>query len=206
MDKLQFILPWYGLAINRELQPSSWSTFYRRFYSKKHVDGLLRLNDNDEDYSIESQQQLPYMLVEYGEQISSSSSENRNKRGVIRSRPARGCDPKSPCCRRPLIIDFDQDSVFNGSSLNPTQAKNEPSAGYKIISLYRNDIFSNRNATTAQVNKPEQPSPHCCSFSHTGGIEVLYTTTNGGPIIRKYIPNMIVEQCRCGLPATIQKG
>ncbi|CAM4852062.1 unnamed protein product, partial [Rotaria magnacalcarata] len=43
-------------------------------------------------------------------------------------------------------------------------------------------------------------------YSRTGGLELLYTTTNGGPIIRKFIPNMVVEECKCGLPATIQQG
>jgi len=223
----QFTMPWYGLAINHGLQ-SSWSNFYRRYYSKKHLASFLRSNDDDYE-SKESQQQLPYILVEYGEKIPSLSSRNRAARHAARATPARPCDPKSPCCRRSLVIDFDQ----GGSSILPfvihprqidigecvglcgtgssaatytdaknAQQKNEYHSGHGIVKLYQHNIHHNRS-TTAQVNKPDQQSNHCCSYSHSGGIDVMYTTRTGGPIIRKFLPNMIVEQCRCGLSATI---
>ncbi len=220
----QFIMPWYGLAINHELQTNSWSSYYRRYYSKNNPENLLRSDDDDDNK--ESQQELPYMLVEYGEKILSSSG-NRATRGAANARPARTCDPKSPCCRRPLIIDFDQaNHIFNfviyprkidigeciglcgtsGSSLKHTEAKNNPNSAYGIMVLHQNSIFPNRSTSTAQSSKPDQQSNHCCSYSRTGGIEIMYTTTNGGPILRKFIPNMVVEECRCGLPATIQQS
>ena len=210
----QFIMPWYGLAINRELQPS-WSNFYRRFYSKKHLESFYNsgYDDNQDDF----EQQLPYMLVEYGEKFPS----RRNTRAASRARPARSCDPKSPCCRRPLTIDLDQgNNALNfviyprqldigeciglcgvsGTSLKHTDAKNDRNQNYNLFLL--NGVHHNRTSTT-QHNKSEQPTGQCCSFSRTGGLELLYTTTNGGPIIRKFIPNIIVEECRCGLAATI---
>jgi len=220
----QFIMPWYGLAINHVLQ-SSWPSFYRRYYSKKNLENLLR-TDDEENESKETQQ-LPYMLVEYGERIPSSSSGRRGTREASPHRPPQSCDSKSPCCRRPLIIDFDQaNHIFNfviyprkidigeciglcgtsGSSLKHTEAKNNPNSAYGIMVLHQNSIFPNRNTSTAQSSKPDQQSTHCCSYSRTGGIEIMYTTTNGGPILRKFIPNMIVEECRCGLPATIQQS
>jgi hypothetical protein len=217
----QFISPWYGLAINHVLQ-SSWSNFYRRYYSRKHQAGFSR--SNDEDYeSKESQQQLPYMLVEYGEKIPSLSKRNRATRHTGKATPARTCDPKSPCCRRPLIIDLDQISAFDfvlyprqldigecvglcgtGSlsskhiDAKNDQYKNENHSGHQLFLIHRN-----RNTT--QINKPDQQSSHCCSYARTGGFDIMYTTRNGGPIIRKFLPNIVVEECRCGLPATIQQ-
>jgi hypothetical protein len=216
----QFITPWYGLAIDRQLQ-SSWSP-YKRHYSKKHIENFLRPDDDDEDDNNKETQQHPYMLVEYGDKIPSSSSGNRGTRAVP-ARPARPCDPKSPCCRRSLTIDLDQgNNALNfviyprqldigecigvcggsGSSLKHTDAKNEKNAGYNLFLLHANGIH--KNATT-QNNRSDQQSTQCCSYSRTGGLELMYTTTNGGPIIRKFIPNMVVEECRCGLPATIQQ-
>ena len=94
-----------------------------------------------------------------------------------------------------------------GSSLKHTdvknaQYKNEQNSAYNLLFL-QNSLHSNRS--TDEINRVEKHSPQCCSYSRTGGLELMYTTTNGGPVIRKYIPNMVVEECKCGLPATIQQ-
>jgi hypothetical protein len=218
----QFIMPWYGLGMNHVLQTNSWSSYYRRYHSKNNPENFLGSDDDDDDNK-ESQQELPYMLVEYGEKIVSSSG-NRATRGAHSARPARTCDPKSPCCRRPLIIDLDQGHKalnfviyprqidigecvglcgISGSSLQHTKVKNGQHSGYNIFALYKNSLNHNQSTTAKHTNKADQPSTNCCSYSRTGGIDVMYTTTNDGPIIRKFIPNMIVEECRCGLPAII---
>ncbi|CAF4287692.1 unnamed protein product [Rotaria sp. Silwood2] len=202
----QFIMPLYGLAINRELQ-SSWSSYYRRYYSKKRFTHFLRSND-DEDNSKESQQQLPYMLVEY-DKISTSSSGHRGIRGINRPRPAQPCDPKSPCCRRSLIIDLDQgtnalDFVIyprqldigecvglcgtGGTSLKITevknaQHKNHQNSAYNLVLLHQNGLNHNKTTTTTKNNQINQQSTHCCSFSRTGGLELMYSIANGGPVI-----------------------
>ncbi|CAF3632488.1 unnamed protein product [Rotaria sordida] len=221
----QFSTAWYGLAINRELQ-SSRSSFYRRHHSKKRIQHFLRSNDN-EDNNKESQEELPYMLVEYGNKNSSSlTSGRRGTRGTNRPRPAQPCDPKSPCCRRPLTIDLDQvgsalDFVIyprkldigecigvcgaSGTSLKHTevknaQQKNHPNSAHNLLLLHRNSVHHDRTTTTAKNNQADQQLTHCCSFSRTGGLELLYTTINGGPVIRKYIPNMVVED----FPPSIQ--
>ena len=222
----QFISPWYGLAINHLLQ-SPWSKFHRRYYAKKHLDKFLQSKDeSDDEESEESQQRLPYMLVEYGEKIPSTSTRNRPARhNTPRATPARPCDPKSPCCRRSLTIDLDQSSnsldfvIYprqldigecvglcgpSGSSLSHTEVKNaqyqnQPHAGYNLFRLHQNEHHRNRSVN----NELEQHANHCCSYVRTGGLEIQYTTRNGGPIIRKFLPNMVVEECRCGLPATI---
>jgi hypothetical protein len=223
----QFIMPWYGLAINHVLQTSR-PTPYRRYHSKKsHLENFLRSNDEEYESKESQQQQLPYMVVEYGEKIPST---HRGLRNADLIRPARSCDTKSPCCRRPLIIDLDQGSndlnfvIYprqidigecigfcgtSGSSLDYVKVKNaqynnEKNAAHNVLLLTQNS-FQNRNTTTAQGNKSDQQLSNCCSYSRTGGLELMYTTRNGGPIIRKFIPNMIVEDCRCGLPATIQQ-
>ncbi|CAF1179850.1 unnamed protein product [Adineta steineri] len=208
----QFLSPWYGLAISHEIEMSPWSSYYRRYNSKQNYDAYLRSNDNDQDNEKESEQQIPYMLVEYGAKIPSYSFGNRATRGVIRSRPATTCDPKSPCCRRPLIIDLDQginglDFIIlprkidigeciglcgaGGSSLKHTevknaQAKNEAHAGYNLLYLYHNGL-SHKNATITNTNKADQRSSNCCSYSRTGGIDLLYQTQNGA-VIRKFLP------------------
>ncbi|CAM4932001.1 unnamed protein product [Rotaria socialis] len=222
----QFITPWYGLAINHQLK-SSWPPSYRSYPSENRFE---RSND-DEDNSEESkEQQLLYMLVEYSSKLRSPSTGHRSIRSNSKPRPAKPCDPKSPCCRRSLIIDLDQgnnvlDFVIHprqfdigecvgscdtsGSSLQYTQAKNDqqknkPHAAYSLVFLHRHG--RNNNSLTATRNhRADRESSRCCSFSRTGGLELTYTTTNDGPIIKKYIPNMIVESCRCGLPATIQQ-
>ena len=230
----QLIMPWYGLAIDRKLQtaptmPSNGLHYHRQYHSKKHL-SYSRRSELDGDSTQEPEHNLPYMLVEYGKKISSSSSGNRGTRDAP-SRPARDCHPSSPCCRRSLTIDLDQGSnVLNfviyprqldigecvgmcgpsGSSLKHTemknaQFKNEPNSAYGLF-LMHSSLHSNRSTTSTQVNAPvQQQSSQCCSYSRTGGLELMYTTTNGGPIIRKFIPNMVVEECRCGLPATIQQ-
>jgi hypothetical protein len=222
----QFITPWYGLAINHVVQ-SSRPSFYRRYYSKKHYENVLR-TDDQENENKDLQHQLPYMVVEYGPKISPSSGLRsvRSAKGY----PARACDPKSPCCRRSLTIDLDHIGALDfviyprqidigectglcgtsGSSLKypevkNAQHKNEANSAHNLLLLHQNHMLSNRNTTTTHVNKPDQQTVHCCSYSRTGGLELMYTTTNGGPIIRKFIPNMVVEECRCGLPATIQQ-
>lgn len=231
----QFLTPWYGLGISHVVQ-SSRATYYRRYYSKKSFDSFLRLNQVDDDDSIyatkESHLQLPYMLVEYGAKIATLKNHRRQRNTLpVGARPARPCDPKSPCCRRSLTIDLDQGSNalnfviyprqidigecvglcgVSGSSLNFPEAKNaqhrkDPHAGYQILAFHQPSLYMNRSTTNTQINRPNPHSTHCCSFSRTGGLELMYTTTNGGPIIRKYIPNMVVEECRCGLPATIQQ-
>ncbi|CAF1623547.1 unnamed protein product, partial [Adineta ricciae] len=210
----QFIMPWYGLAMNRELQtPSSsqaWASYYRRYYAKKSFDSFLRSNP-DEDYGKDSSKQLPYMLVEYGEKIAPAPG-NRATRGVKKVRPPQTCDPKSPCCRRPLTIDLDQgNNALNfviyprkidigecvglcgtsGSSLKFTdvknaQVKNEQNAAHNLLLLHHNGYYHKN--TTSHENKSDQQSSNCCSYSRTGGLELMYSTTNGGPILRKFIP------------------
>ncbi|UJR21750.1 hypothetical protein I4U23_024825 [Adineta vaga] len=229
----QFIMPLYGLAINHELQPSSSSSsplrssYYRRYYTKKSFDGFFGSNENEDDGN-DSTQQLPYMLVEYGEIVPGSG--NRATRGIRKARPEATCDPKSPCCRRSLTIDLDQgNNALNfviyprkidigecigvcgtsGSSLKfidvkNAQQNNEQNAAHNLLLLHHNGFHHYKNTTTTHERKADQQSSHCCSYSRTGGLELMYTTTNGGPIIRKYIPGIIVEECRCGLPATIQ--
>ncbi|CAF3610355.1 unnamed protein product [Rotaria socialis] len=210
----QFITPWYGLAINHQLK-ASWPPSYRSYPSENRFE---RSND-DEDNSEESkEQQLLYMLVEYSSKLRSSSTGHRSIRSNSKPRPAKPCDPKSPCCRRSLIIDLDQgnnvlDFVIHprqfdigecvgscdtsGSSLQYTQAKNDqqknkPHAAYSLVFLHRHG--RNNNSLTATRNhRADRESSRCCSFSRTGGLELTYTTTNDGPIIKKYIPNMIVE-------------
>jgi len=231
----QLIMPWYALAIDRDLHISSSMTepltdfnphYHRQYHSKKHIPYSLRANDEDEN-SKESQQQLPYMLVEYGEKIFPSSSGRRGVRDVP-TRPARGCNPASPCCRRSLTIDLDQGSNalnfviyprqldigeciglcgISGSLLKHTDVKNaqyrnEQNSAYNLL-LLQNSLHYNRSTTTDD-NRPDH-STQCCSYSRTSSLEIMYTTTNGGPIIRKLIPNMVVEECKCGLPATIQQ-
>jgi hypothetical protein len=233
----QLIMPLYALAIDRDLQspssivealPSFNRHYYRQYHSKKHSSYSLR-SELDVQNSKESQQQLPYMLVEYGEKIFPSSSGRRGTRDTV-ARAARGCHPTSPCCRRSLTIDLDQGSNalnfviyprqldigeciglcgIGGSSLKHTdvknaQFKNEQNSAYNLL-LLQNSLHSNRSTTTTQVNRADQHSTQCCSYSRTGGLELMYTTMNGGPIIRKFIPNMVVEECKCGLPATIQQ-
>lgn len=232
----QIIMPWYGLAIDRDLQsassslierslPASDRQHYRQYHAKKH----LSPSNNQEETDEASQHQLPYILVEYGEKIAPASTGNRGARSAT-PRPARGCSPTSLCCRRSLTIDLDQGSNalnfviyprqldigecvglcgLSGSSLKHTevknaQYKNEQNSAYNLL-LLQNGLHFNRSTTTTQVNRPDQHSPQCCSYSRTGGLELMYTTTNGGPIIRKFIPNMVVEECKCGLPATIQQ-
>lgn len=221
----QFISPWYGMAISHVLQ-SPWSTFYRRYHVKKHLDRVFRSKDeHDEEESEESQQRLPYMLVEYGEKIPSSSRNRLTRHNTASPTPARPCDPKSPCCRRPLVIDLDQSSntldfvIYprqldigecvglcgpSGSSLSYTAVKNaqhqnEQHAAHNLFLIHQSESYRNRTGN----NEFEQHSNHCCSYARTGGLDIAYTTRNGGPIIRKFLPNMVVEQCRCGLPATI---
>ena len=169
------------------------------------------------------------LLIEYGEKIFPSSSGRRGTRNAV-PRLARGCHPTSPCCRRPLTIDLDQGNNalnfviyprqldigecvglcgISGSSLRfadvkNAQQRNAPNSAYNLL-LLQNSLHANRSTTTTQINRIDQHSPQCCSYSRTGGLELMYTTTNGGPIIRKYIPNMVVEECKCGLPATIQQ-
>lgn len=234
----QLIMPWYGVAIDRDLYPVDpslppTSTYrhlhhHRPHHARKHHPVV---SSYESDMDAASEKQLPYMLVEYGEKISSpsSSSGNRGTRSAT-ARPARGCNPNSPCCRRSLTIDLDQGSNalnfviyprqldigecvglcgLSGSSLKYTevknaQQKNEHNSAYNLL-LLQNGLHFNRSTTTTQVNRPDQHSPQCCSYSRTGGLELMYTTTNGGPIIRKFIPNMVVEECKCGLPATIQQ-
>ena len=230
----QFLMPWYGLGISHVVQ-SSWATFYRRYYSKKSFNNFLHSNNDDDIDDIngnkQSHLQLPYMLVEYGEKIA-TLTKNRGQRNTQTAGPrlARPCDPKSPCCRRPLTIDLDQGTnalnfviyprqidigecvgvCSTSTALEYTKAKhaqykNEPNSGHKLLLIHQSGLFHNRTTTTTQVNRPDQQATQCCSYSRTGGLELMYTTTNGGPIIRKYIPNMVVEECRCGSPATIQQ-
>jgi hypothetical protein len=231
----QLIMPWYALAIDRNLHISSSMTqsltnfnrpYHRQYHSKKHIPYSLRANNEDEN-SKESQQQLPYMLVEYGEKIFPSSSGHRGTRDVP-ARPARGCNPTSPCCRRSLTIDLDQGSNalnfviyprqldigeciglcgISGSPLKHidvknAQFRNEHNSAYNLL-LLQNSLHYNRSTTT-EINRLDH-STQCCSYSRTSSLEIMYTTTNGGPIIRKLIPNMVVEECKCGLPATIQQ-
>ena len=244
----QLIMPWYGVAIDRDLSHSTSSSssyssssmersltpstrhYHRLYHSKKRLSSSSN-SDNEDGMEPESREehQLPYMLVEYGGKISSSSSGNRGTRSTV-ARPARGCNSNSPCCRRSLTIDLDQgNNALNfviyprqldigeciglcgtsGSSLKHVDVKNaqfnnEQHSAYNML-LLQNNLHLNRSTTTTQVNQPEQPSSQCCSYSRTGGLELMYTTTNGGPIIRKFIPNMVVEECKCGLPATIQQ-
>ena len=218
----QFIMPWHGLALSRELQTpglaDSWPTYRRHHHPRLH---------DDEEKAGQKQEQLPYMLVEYDQR---SLSLRRGTR-ADNARPARACDPKSPCCRRSLTIDLDQgQNALNfviyprkidigecvglcgasGSSLKLTDAKNaqyknEHHSGYNFFLLHQHQFSANRTQSASESNKADPSSAHCCSYSNTGGLEMLYRTTNDGPIIRKYIPNMVVERCRCGLPATIQQ-
>lgn len=218
----QFTVPWYGLAISRELQTSamtdSWPNYQRLYHSRWNM---------DDDKFGQKQDPLPYMLVEYDQR---SSTLRRGTR-ADHARPARSCDPKSPCCRRSLTIDLDQgQNALNfviyprkidigecvgmcgasGSSLKLTdtknaQYKNENHAGYNFFLLHQHQFSANRTQPGSDANRADPSSTHCCSYSYTGGLELLYRTTNDGPIIRKYIPNMVVERCRCGLPATIQQ-
>lgn len=235
----QLIMPWYGLAIDQNLYSSSSamarsaSTFnrpyHRQFHSRNHPFYPVRSSDSEDttqdDNSKESQQH-PYMLVEYGEKISSSSGRRGTRDAP--ARPARGCNPSSPCCRRSLIIDLDQGNnalsfvIYprqidigecvglcgtGGSSLKHTDVKNaqqnnEQNSAYNFL-LLQNGLHRNRNGTILS-NRAEHSS-QCCSYSRTSGLEIMYATTNGGPIIHKLIPNMVVEECKCGLPATIQQ-
>jgi hypothetical protein len=230
----QLIMPWYAIAIDRDLQASSSMVrslpsfnrhYYRQYHTKKHNTYSLR-SENEDENSKESQQQLPYMLVEYGDKIFPSSSGRRSTRDAT-ARPARGCHPSSTCCRRSLIIDLDQGSnalnfvIYprqldigecvglcgtSGSSLKHTdvknaQQKNEHNSAYNLL-LLQDSLHFNRSIPSS---RPEGYSPQCCSYSRTSGLELMYTTNNGGPIIRKFIPNMVVEECKCGLPATIQQ-
>lgn len=224
----QFITPWYGLAISHVLQ-SPWSTVYRRYHSKKHLEHFLRSNNyQEEEESEETQERLPYMLVEYGEKIPSSSRNRLTRHNTPPATPARPCDPKSPCCRRSLTIDLDQvsnalDFVIyprqldigecvglcgtSGSSLGYTDVKNaqyqnQPHAAHNLLLLHHNGLQRNRSAT-ATTDRSDHSSAHCCSYARTGGLDITYTIRNGGPVIHKFLPNMVVEECRCGLPATI---
>ncbi|CAF1229129.1 unnamed protein product [Rotaria magnacalcarata] len=240
----QLLMPFYALAIDRDVQSSSSSSssssysvtssmpsfsrlYYRQYHAKRHQSNSIRTESDDENIK-QAQQQLPYMLVDYGDKISQLSSGRRGTRDAA-PRPARGCTAGSSCCRRPLTIDLDQGTTAlnfviyprqldigecvglcgtSGSSLKHTdvknaQHKNEHSSAYNLL-LLQNSLHLNRNATDS-MNQSEHRSTQCCSYSRTGGLELLYTTTNGGPIIRKFIPNMVVEECKCGLPATIQQ-
>ncbi|CAF2420985.1 unnamed protein product [Rotaria sp. Silwood2] len=231
----QLLIPLYALAIDRDLQSSSSSSvtpsfnrhYYRQYHSKKHTSHSMR-SDSDDENNKQTQQQLPYMLVEYGDKFVPSSSGRRGTRDTI-ARPARDCLPTSPCCRRSLTIDLDQGSSAlnfviyprkldigecvglcgtSGSSLKHTDVKNaqhrnEHNSAYNLLIL-QNSLHFNRSATNFG-HPSDQHSTQCCSYSRTGGLELMYTTTNGGPIIRKFIPNMVVEECKCGLPATIQQ-
>lgn len=231
----QLIMPWYALAIDRNLQSSSAMTrslpifdrsYHRSFASPNHISYTSR-SEQDDSTKESSQQQLPYMLVEYGEKILSTSSGRRGVRDA-RARPARGCHPSSSCCRRSLTIDLDQasnalnfviyprqldigecvglcgagGSILRHSDVKNAQHRNEQNSAYNLL-LLQNGLHHNRNSTM-QAHRSE-PSTQCCSYSRTSSLEILYTTTNGGPIIRKLIPNMVVEECKCGLPATIQQ-
>ena len=213
----QFIMPWHGLAISRGLMTGTWPSFIRFTPSIPHLDRSV--DDDDSD------QQPPYMLVEYEDKLSVEASGRRAARAAP-TRPPGSCDPRSPCCRRSLIIDLDQgDNVFNfiiyprkfdigecvgqcgrsGSSVNHVEVKNaqhrnEKHSSYNLLLLYHNRLLQNGSRTTTQINRP---SPQCCSYSRTGGIDLTYTTANNGLTIKKYIPDMVVEECRCGLPATI---
>ncbi|CAF1666524.1 unnamed protein product [Adineta ricciae] len=224
----QLLMPWYGLAIDHDLQVSSLNRYYYRQYHAKRSKGTS-VHSSTEEESTKESQQLPYMLIEYGEKIFPSSSGRRGTRDAV-PRLARGCHPTSPCCRRPLTIDLDQGNNalnfviyprqldigecvglcgISGSSLRfadvkNAQQRNAQNSAYNLL-LLQNSLHANRSTTTTQINRIDQHSPQCCSYSRTGGLELMYTTTNGGPIIRKYIPNMVVEECKCGLPATIQQ-
>ena len=237
----QLIMPWYGLAIDYELQSpssssmisplSSWERrYYRRFHSKKQISYLLQSQDIDENSRPSEQQEHLYLLVEYGRKIFPSSSGRRGTRNALKRRPAALCRPTSPCCRRSLKIDLDQGnsalnfiiyprqfdigecvgfcgksgSLLGFPNIKNAQYKNEKHAGYHLI-RFHSGLHVNRSGT-AVLNQPDQYSTHCCSYSRTGGLEIMYTTRNGGPIIRKFVPDMVVEDCKCGLPATIQHG
>ena len=212
----QFVMPWHGLAISRDLMTGTWPSYIRSTPPIAHLDRSI---DDDND------QQPPYMLVEYEDKISAEASGRRAARATS-ARPAGSCDPKSPCCRRSLIIDLDQgDNIFNfiiyprrfdigecigqcgrsGSSTNHVEVKNaqhrnEKHSSYNLLLLYHTRLQANASRTTTQINRP---TPQCCSYSRTGGIDLTYTTANNGLTIQKFIPNMVVEECRCGLPATI---
>ena len=230
----QLIMPWYALAIDREFDTSSsmtqtlttYNRYYQRQYPSKTQITYSSHSDQDDANQKDASQQLPYMLVEYGEKIHPSSSGRRGVRDAT-ARPARGCNPSSPCCRRSLTIDLDQGSnalnfvIYprqldigecvglcgtSGSSLKHADVKNaqhrnEHNSAYNLL-LLQNGLHYNRSTTT-HMNRID--STQCCSYSRTSALEILYTTTNGGPIIRKLIPNMVVEECKCGLPATIQQ-
>ena len=233
----QLIMPWYALAIDRDLQISSAMTrslpifdrpYHRSFASVNHISSTSRSEpDESNNKDSSSQQQLPYMLVEYGEKIASASSGRRGVRET-RARPARGCHPSSPCCRRSLTIDLDQasnalnfviyprqldigecvglcgtgGSALRHSDVKNAQHRNEHNSAYNLL-LLQNGLHHNRNGS--MLSPRTESSTQCCSYSRTSGLEIMYTTTNGGPIIRKLIPNMVVEECKCGLPATIQQ-
>ncbi len=232
----QLIIPLYALAIDRnfEISPSMTQSlpiydrpYHRQYPSKTQISYSLHSDNDDGNNKESSQQQLPYMLVEYGEKIFPSSSGRRGIRDAT-ARPARGCHPTSSCCRRSLTIDLDQgNNALNfviyprqldigecvglcgtsGSSLRHTDVKNaqyrnEHNSAYNLL-LLQNGLHYNRSTTTF-MNRLDH-STQCCSYSRTSALEILYTTTNGGPIIRKLIPNMVVEECKCGLPATIQQ-
>lgn len=222
----QFILPWYGIAINRQLDSSS-SSHYRSYTARKRLENSER-STYKENENKGSDNFLPYMLVEYGNKISSSSG-HRTKRSLVRSRPAKACDPTSPCCRHELKIDLNKAGsaldfvihprvidigecigVCNNNRMSPSefvkikqdQEQNKPNSGHSFVKIHIPHLF-NKSLTTSRGNKGDEPSSYCCSYSRTGGLEITYTTTYGGPVIRKYIPNMIVESCKCALPATI---
>ncbi|CAF4147191.1 unnamed protein product, partial [Rotaria magnacalcarata] len=211
----QFIMPLYGLAINHQLK-SSWPPSYRSYPSENRFE---RSSDDEDNNSEESkEQQSPYMLVEYRSKLLSPSTGHRSIRTSSKPRPAKPCDPKSPCCRRSLTIDLDQsnnalDFVIyprqfdigecigscdtSGSSLQYTQAKNDqqknkPHAAYNLVFLHHHGRNNNSLAATRN-HRADKESSRCCSFSRTGGLELTYTTTVNGPIIKKYIPNMTVE-------------
>jgi hypothetical protein len=214
----QLIMPWYALAIDRDLKITSSMTrslpifndpYQRQYESKKHIAYSLR-SENEEENSKESQQQLPYMLVEYGEKIYPSSSGRRGTRDV----PTIDLDQGSNALNfviYPRQLDIGECVGLcgtGGSSLKHTDVKNaqhrnEHNSAYNLL-LLQNSLHYNRNLTT-QINHPDYHSTQCCSYSRTTSLEIMYTTTNGGPIIRKLIPNMVVEECKCGLPATIQQ-
>lgn len=225
----QFMLPLFGLAINRQLQISHshqpWHNYGRKMYPRRYPSTHMHFGSNDES-SNEDKVMTPYMMIEYGKKL--AKSYNRNRRAPINQQPAH-CDSHSPCCRQQLNIYLDQNnSALNfiiyprkidigqcvglcgpsGSSLDYTQVKNshinkDPSAAYNYILLH-----SNRNNHTSDANSNSaagSSKTNCCGYSRTGGLEILYRTSNFGPIIRKYVPNIIVESCKCGLQAIIQE-
>ncbi|CAF1095050.1 unnamed protein product [Didymodactylos carnosus] len=192
-----------GIAISKDLSliPHGYPLYSP--YSDDYISNNRINSDHEKQQDpadAEEKHYSPYLYVEYGEKT--DKSQSRIRRSSV-NQPT--CSSSSPCCRRSLTLDFSNSrslnfiihprvldigecvGLCNSTSIKTSHMKNSPQQNLLALS-----------ETHAGVNH------QCCSYARTGGLELLYATEDKS-IVRQFIPNMIVETCRCLLPAIISQ-